>query len=542
LITRLKTETGEENDNEDEIEIVDEDPELDPENAIQLVTLRILGRPYSNNYIFWCQALPRSVLLGGLLAVATLGLFYSINVLKNLWFHADAISTAGAHSRGELKWILITSLGGLLSGLILLLPGSPRVGAVRTMFHDAVDLKGNALEALFVVIACIVCLGTGAPLGPEMALGALGSGLASLVARLGGNNNRRLEAVCVLSGMAGALGALFPSPILGLLLVHELSVTGRPLGTSLDRAASSKNSTSRDHDFMEQVTLMGTAATTAYVVLRLLVPPSLIPWSGAHDVDLANDYEMWHLAAAIPVGLVCGAVGSIMMILLGAFRGLRQWTCSVMHEAFGAPQCVGQVCFPLLAGLLNGLLAYFNPFLVGSGTQIAGKLFSAAQDGTVSTEWLMLTALFKVVSMTLSLGFGLVGGPLIPMAFVGLCIGLSLSTMLPIAMAVPCCMCAVVCSFVPIPFTVVFTATLGLSLSAEQIGPVFVSTFVAVTLTGGLGIVRRLGEKRLGLTGASDDLESHSWIGNEAEYWYQKLPSDNSVVRGVRSTIFGHMV
>ena len=390
--------------------------------------------------------------------------------------------------------------------------------------------QGYPGEALFVVIACFVCLATGAPLGPEMAIGAMGSGLASFVAkRL--KVDRRTEAGWVFSAMAGSLGGLFPSPILGVTLAHELSVVGRPDGMTLD-AFVVKESRAEDeihppvdHDFMEQVTLAGTAATSAYVVLHLLVPKS-VQWS--HIIEIGEEYHTWYLAAAIPLGIMCGLVASLALILLGVFRVIRVKTCEVLHEKFGAPKWIGRLFFPTLAGVLHGLLAVSNPFLVGSGIPFVAYLIQ--NQDSLRPGWLLSTALCKAVSMSLSLGFGLVGGPLFPMVFAGLCMGLACSSFLPVSLAVPCCMCATVGAFVPIPFTLVVYVALALSLTAEQMAPVFVATFVAYTFTGGLGVIRRLGERRLGHARPREDL---MWFDDDVP------PSDYSILRGIRHTIFG---
>ena len=387
--------------------------------------------------------------------------------------------------------------------------------------------QGYPGQALCSVLACFVCLATGAPLGPEMAIGAMGSGLASFVAnRL--KADRRTEAAWVFSGMAGSLGGLFPSPILGVTLVHELSVAGRPNGMTLDAIVARENSEEVveivDHDFMEQVTLAGTAAISAYLVLHSLLPKS-IPWG--HVFDIGNDYHTWHLAAAIPLGVVCGLVTSLALIMLGAFRTIRAKVCQVLEEKLGAPKWIGRLLFPTLAGALHGLLAISNPHLVGSGIPFVSDLIQNRD--SIKTGWLVLMAFCKAVSMSLSLGFGLVGGPLFPMVFVGLCVGLAFSSILPVSLAVPCCMCATVI-FVPIPFTLVFYVSMALSLTAQQMTPIFVSTFVAYSITGGLGVVRRLGERRLGIRSFGDDL-----IMFEDDV----LPSDQSLLRGIRNTIFG---
>lgn len=372
-----------------------------------------------------------------------------------------------------------------------------------------------------------MCLASGAPLGPEMAIGAMGSGLASFIAKQL-KVSRRTEAAWVFSGMAGSLGGLFPSPILGVTLVHELSVAGRPNGMTLDAVVAKEKKHEEvaveivDHDFMEQVTLAGTAAITAYLVLHGLLPKS-IPWG--HVIEIGNDYHTWHLAAAIPLGIVCGLASSLALIMLGAFRTIRAKVCEALEEKLGAPKWIGRLLFPTLAGTLHGLLAVSNPYLVGSGIPFVTELIENRD--SMKIGWLILMAFCKALSMSLSLGFGLVGGPLFPMVFVGLCIGLAFSSIFPVSLAVPCCMCATVI-FVPIPFTLVFFVAMALSLSVQQMTPIFVSTFVAYTITGGLGFVRRLGERRLGIRSFGDDLMI-----------FEDEPSDQSLLRGIRNAIFG---
>ena len=491
------------------------------EKEVQLVALRILGKPVPST--FWWRDWPIAAVLGALLGVLALGFLTAVHGTLHLWFKLPNNGDAP-----KFWWLAVTTGGGFICSILLLFPQAPSVGTIRTMYHDAIDLKGYPVQALFSVFACFVCLATGAPLGPEMALGALGSGLASFLAKKL-SVNRRTEAAWVFSGMAGSLGGLFPSPILGLTLVHELSVAGRPNGMTLDALVSKENLESEkvvDHDFMEQVTLAGTAAIMAHLVLHSLLPKN-IPWGNV--IEIGNDYHAWHLAAAIPLGIVCGLVASLALILLGVFRTIRVKVCQVLEEKLGAPKWIGRLLFPTLAGTLHGLLAISNPYLVGSGVPFVAQLIQNRESIKVGS--LVLMAFCKTVSMSLSLGFGLVGGPLFPMVFVGLCVGLAFSSILPVSLAVPCCACATVI-FVPIPFTLVLYVAMALSLTVPQITPVFVSTFVSYTVVGGLGIVRRLGERRLGVYHPEFD-------GDDLISFEENARSDQSVLRSIRQAIFG---
>jgi H+/Cl- antiporter ClcA len=495
---------------------------VDREKEVQLVALRVLGKPVPRT--FWFRDWPMAALLGALLGILALGFLTAVHGTLNLWFKPPNNGDAP-----KFWWLAVTTLGGFICSVLLLFPKAPSVGTFRTMYHDAMDLKGYPAQALFSVFACFVCLATGAPLGPEMALGAIASGLASFVAEKL-NVNRRTEAAWVFSSMAGSLGGLFPSPILGVTLVHELSVAGRPNGMTLDAIVSKENMESEtrvvDHDFMEQVTLAGTAAITAHLVLHSLLPKN-IPFGNV--IEIGNDYHTWHLAAAIPLGIVCGLVASLALILLGVFRTIRAKVCQVLEEKLGAPKWIGRVLFPTLAGTLHGLLAISNPYLVGSGIPFVAHLIQNRESIKVGS--LVLMALCKAVSMSLSLGFGLVGGPLFPMVFVGLCVGLAFSSIFPVSLAVPCCACATVI-FVPIPFTLVLYVAMALSLTVPQITPIFIATFVSYTVVGGLGIVRRLGEHRLGVSHPEFD-------GDDLISFEENARSDQSVLRGIRQAIFG---
>jgi hypothetical protein len=233
----------------------------DTEN--QLVLLRIRGSPYAANKAFWTQVWPLSLVLGLLVGIFSGGFLIMVHRLLDRWF-ADP----GLQTYGEIWWLVITSVGGFLAGLILMFPGAPKHGGIRAIFHNVRDLKGHAGETPFVVASSLIIMATGVPLGPEYALGSLGSGLASLLSSLL-HLNRRCEAGLVQAGLAGSLGALLLSPILGVSVLQEMSVTGRPADLLLDSLTCSEiglgrdRITLRDHDRMEQVTFGGTAATIA---------------------------------------------------------------------------------------------------------------------------------------------------------------------------------------------------------------------------------------------------------------------------------------
>lgn len=105
----------------------------DCEKEVQLVALRILGKPVPRT--FWFRDWPVAALLGALLGIGTLGFLAAVHGTLDLWFQ---LPNGGAPN---WWWLAVTSGGGFGCGILLQIPQAPSVGTVRTMYHDAIDLK-----------------------------------------------------------------------------------------------------------------------------------------------------------------------------------------------------------------------------------------------------------------------------------------------------------------------------------------------------------------------------------------------------------------
>jgi H+/Cl- antiporter ClcA len=158
-------------------------------------------------------------------------------------------------------------------------------------------------------------------------MGNLGGALGTLLGEKRKLSDRR-RAISAFTGMAGAMGALFPSPILSVLLIHELSITSRPADTRFNAAVTTPlvsfvegQEVNAQHDFMEQVCLSGIAASSAYAVFYGLAEKTfLTPMKLPFAMYALSDYQVWHLAAAIPLGIISGLIGIIALICIGLFR------------------------------------------------------------------------------------------------------------------------------------------------------------------------------------------------------------------------------
>jgi H+/Cl- antiporter ClcA len=119
----------------------------------------------------------------------------------------------------------------------------------------------------------------------------------------------------------------------------------------------------------------------------------------------------------------------------------------------------------------------------------------AARSGgeAVSAERLLLVAGCKILGLAFSLGFGLVGGHILPVGFIGACIGLAVSSpFIPLSLAVPTFIASSAVSVLPVPFTVVVATASAIVLNPNQIGSVVIAVLVAQAFVNGLGLINKV--------------------------------------------------
>ena len=402
---------------------------------------------------------------------------------------------------GEWWWLLVTVSGGALVGLIRTLPSFP--SHVDGLFREVRDLHVDPSHAPLVFLTSCLSLGLGASVGPEAAMGNAGGAIGSLIGTLRSQSDRR-RAISAFCGMAGAMGALFPSPVLAVLLMHELSVTSRPGDSRFNAAVTAPiesfvegaaDPNLAQHDFMEQVTLGGIAATAGYAVFYGLAeytyidpvnrvnhisPGSLNRTYTAHDAfDLrglkefgliisVSEYETWHLLAAVPLGVFAGIIGVVGLVLLGAFRKANVRVRERLAKR-GVNAKAIEVAMPMLGGLIFGMIAVAWPLTLGDGAlqlphvikrgysgdwiklvdggiREGGGIKASTASPTITVGTLWGTLLGKLLSMAACLGFGFVGGQIFPCIYAGVCAGMIVTRVLPgmpVTLAVPCMMSAV---------------------------------------------------------------------------------------------------
>ena len=166
-------------------------------------------------------------------------------------------------------------------------------------------------------MSCLSLL-IGFSVGPEQALGTLGGAVGTMVAE-----KRKLPEAerhaATLNGMAGAMGALFPCPLLSVMLIHELSI----------QACESPP------NFMDAMVSGCIAATSAWMVFVSIQDYTFLE---SMDLPLAlydfTKFEMWMMGSAVFMGIVAGVMGFIVLVTMGIFRKIAATNMERLQTRF----------------------------------------------------------------------------------------------------------------------------------------------------------------------------------------------------------------
>ena len=400
---------------------------------------------------FWAT-IGYAVVFGVVLAFAALAFLGLIKGGTNLWF---TLPTNPGWFDGSLWWVAVTAGAGVL------------VGVMRRAFDVPIKLPGTIAELKAqrvepstvpaAVAVSLVSLVGGASLGPEGGLGMMGGGLGTWV-----SERRKLpeemRATNTLSGMAGAYGGLLSSPILAVILVLEVA---RP---KAERMA----------DTLVAGLLASTVAFAVY-----------FPIAGSTFVGLYTlpsfKYKDWQLLAAIPLGLVAGALALITVVMIGLMSKLT------------APLVKRTILRSTVGGIAFGLVGVALPLTLFTGT---GQLATVIHDGTALGAGLLIAVVFaKILVFALCEATGFIGGPFLVMLFIGGTAGTAAHVLipgLPEGLAFTAMFAALPGALVAAPFSLILLGVITTQIGTLQIAPVAVAVLTAYLAVSGSGLLMRL--------------------------------------------------
>ena len=397
-----------------------------------------------------------AILFGVVLGFAGLAFLGLVDGGTNLWF---TLPEDPGWLDGSLWWVAVTAGAGLLVGVLRRFLRVPLklAGTVE-------ELKDQRVEPSTVsgaVAVSLVSLAGGASLGPEDALGKMGGGLGTWV-----SERRKLSEdvrkTNTLIGMSAAYGGLLSSPILASILTLELA---RP------KAAR----------FADTLVAGLLASSVAFAVY--------FPIAGSTFVGLyalpSYEYEDWQLLAAVPLGLVAGALALITVVAIGVMARLT------------APLAKFTILRSVVGGVAFGLVGVVLPLTLFTGTD---QLTTVIEDGATLGAGLLIAVVFaKIVVFALCQATGFVGGPFLVMLFIGGTAGMTAHVLipgLPEGLAFTAMFAALPGSVVAAPFSLILLGALTTQIGTLQIAPVAIAVLTAYLAVSGSGVLMSLARRR----------------------------------------------
>ena len=398
-----------------------------------------------------------AVLFGVVLAFAALAFLGLVKVGTNLWF---TLPDDLGWFDGSLWWVAVTAGAGLIVGVLRRVLSAYR-RACRARSQEIQERRVEPSTVLGAVAVSLVSLSGGASLGPEDALGKMGGGLGTWVSERQ-KLSEDMRATNTLSGMSAAYGGLLSSPILASILTLEIA---RPTAA---RFAD---------------TLVGglLAASVAFAVYFPIAGSTFV---GIYTLP-SYKYEDWQMLAAVPLGLVAGALALITAVAIGVMKRLT------------APLARFTVLRPVIGGIAFGLVGVALPLTLFTGTD---QLTTVIHDGAALGAGLLIAVVFaKILVFAVCEATGFIGGPFLVMLFIGGTAGMTAHVLipgLPEGLAFTAMFAALPAALVAAPFSLILLGALTTQIGTLQIAPVAVAVLTAYLAVSGSGVLMSLARRR----------------------------------------------
>ena len=344
---------------------------------------------------------------------------------------------------GEWWWIVLTAGGAVLVTAMRKALSVPDEvpGAIAMCKAARVDPQ----LAPRLVIISVVSLVTGASLGPSLGIVVAGGGMGTWLVQRRLHDEPDAEAQYTLTGMSGAFGGAFTSPLFASILVTELSPIKK-----MDYVAS----------FIPQVL----AASIGYAIFFGVTGETML---GAFDVDAGYTFETKDL---------------LLGVLLGVFAALTL----LVHASVGlvVRGVVARVKIPWLnaavGGGLIGLIAFALPLTADGGSNQLG--YTAENFDTLGIGLLIAVLLGKMVAMALSQEVGFLGGTVFPILFIGGTAGALVHAIFA-DIAAPLAIAAMIAALpgatISAPVSFILIGVGGVALGPSAIAPVGIAVITA---------------------------------------------------------------
>ena len=398
-----------------------------------------------------------AAVFGVVLAFAALAFLALVKGGTKLWF---TLPKNPGWLDGSLWWVAVTAGAGVLVGVLRRVFRLPAKlpGTVQEL-KDAARRAVHGPEGRLPSRWCRWRVGRAS--GRRTRWGGWGAGWEP-GSRSGGSSATRCERRTRCTGMSAAYGGLLSSPILATILVLELA---RP------KAAR----------FTE--TLVG-ALLASSVAFAIYFPIAGSTFVGIYSLP-SFKYEDWQLLAAVPLGLVAGALALITAVAIGVLTDST------------APLANRTILRSTLGGVAFGLVGVALPLTLFTGTD---QLTTVIHDGATLGAGLLIAVVFaKILVFAVCEATGFIGGPFLVMLFIGGTAGIAAHVLipgLPEALAFTAMFAALPGSLVAAPFSLILLAVITTQIGALQIAPVTIAVITAYLAVSGSGLLIALAQRQ----------------------------------------------
>lgn len=260
--------------------------------------------PVTSTRAFWTVVAYAVVLglVGGLVAVVFIGLIDWI--VELVWSEPSGVGFFD----GEPWWILLIAGFGLLIGVIRrVLKVEP---VIPGLFDEIAERRVEPTTVPKRVLVAFVSLLSGASVGPEAPLGAMGGGLGTWLSERQGLSDELREAN-TLSGMAGMFGGFFTSPLVSAILVIEAAKPSGP------------------RNYVMTWIPVIIAATVGFAVFITISGGTLL---GLYDLP-EFEVNAGSFLLAVPLGLLGALIAALLGLTMGMVHRLTLPLRTLAHRA-----------------------------------------------------------------------------------------------------------------------------------------------------------------------------------------------------------------
>ncbi len=311
----------------------------------------------------------------------------------------EGVYHALSASLGIPQWlftVLVGALGGLLVGIGLRLLGEGDEdgggeGFARQITEGSVPYNGIVL----LLITSLIGILSGASVGPEGPLSHAGAGLGAWLAAKRGYSKERTRLLS-LGGVSAVFGAFLGSPMSAALMTLEFT---RQLTVPI------------------YANLIVTTIASLFGALVMFVI-TRAPAPGTTGYPIEGSFTVGSIFWAVILGLVGLAWAFLFKIIFGLAR------------RFSQPLDRYPLIKPMVGGLTFGLIGAWMPLTLFSGQYELGTLLRQGEQ--LGVWMLLLLAVFKLVTMSVSLATGFPGGYVFPVFFSAGALGSAIHLLFPI--------------------------------------------------------------------------------------------------------------